>query len=167
MDPGIADSGIARLEPPPSAGISFPHSFDSHTLQALFMTEEVLDLPGTVKRLGELPGLRGCILATKDGKQLAGKLVDPWNEILLTSPRLFRQVASTFKEMHFPSPDCITLYCDQDSLSIFSVDDLILAVLHDNRPLRPGVREKIMAAMQELGKISRTRKQPGPSNASP
>jgi hypothetical protein len=165
---GEAGTGAAETGPALTADVTFPDQFDSHALQALFMTEEVLDLPGTVQRISELPGLRACLLTTMHGTKLAGKLVDPRDEpaIPLALLRLFRQAASTLAETRFHSLEGATLYCDQDSLSVFLANDLLLSVLHDHRPFRPGVREKIVAVMQELEKISRSTKQSERSNAS-
>jgi hypothetical protein len=61
--------------------------------------------------------------------------------------------------MQIQSLEGMTLYCDRDPLSIFLVNDLLLTVLHDSRPFRPGVREKILVVIQELDKISQTKKQ--------
>jgi hypothetical protein len=162
-------TGEAKTDPSPAADLTFPAAFESHALQALFMTEEMLDLPGTLQRVSELPGLRACLLTTTHGTKLAGKLLDARNEgaVALALPRLIRQVASTLAEMQFHAPEGMTVYCDQDPLSIFSINDLLLTVQHDNRAFRPGVREKIVAVMQELEKISQTKKQSERSDASP
>ena len=47
---------------------------DSKSLQAIFMTDEPLDLAKTIHKIAELPGLRSCILSTTDGLKLAGDL---------------------------------------------------------------------------------------------
>jgi hypothetical protein len=158
----------AETEPAPAAELTFPDTFDSHELQALFMTEEELNLTRTIQKVSELPGLLSCLLTTANGRKLAGKWVDFQNEtaLSLTLPLLSQQVASALAELQFHSLEGVTFYSGQDSLSIFPANRLFLAVLHDNRPFRPGVREKIVAILQELERIGQTTRQSGQTNAS-
>ena len=55
-------------------------------LHAIFMTDETLDLAKTIRMVGELPGLRACLLNTTDGLKLAGNLDDPSQEQAIFSP---------------------------------------------------------------------------------
>jgi hypothetical protein len=118
------------------------------------MTEEILDLAKTIQKVSELPGIRSCLLSTTQGKKLAGRLVGPTKETAISPalPRLFQELKSTLGEAR--SLGGITLYFDQEPLSIILVNELCLIVVHDNRPFRPGVREKIFSVMQELDEIS-------------
>jgi hypothetical protein len=142
----------------PVTDIEFPAIFDSHALQAMLMTEEILDLAKTIQKVSELPGLRSCLLTTAQGTKLAGKLVGPTKETIISPelPRMFQQLKSAFGEAR--SLEGMTLYFDQDPLSIIQVNELCLIVAHDNRPFRPGVREKLFSVVQELDKISHARK---------
>jgi hypothetical protein len=123
------------------------------------MTEEVLDLPKTIRKVSELPGIRTCLLTTENGTKLGGKLDDPNQETAVSSAlsRLFQHVNLALGEMQMQSLEGMTLYCGRNPLSIFLVNELSLTVQHDNRPFRPGVREKILAVMQELERISHTK----------
>jgi hypothetical protein len=152
----------AKTVPLPNADLYFPETFESHALQALFMTEEILDLPKTIGKMSELPGIRTCLLTAENGTKLGGKLDDPSRETAVSSAlrRLFQQVSSTLREMQMQSLEGMTLFCGRDVLSIFLVDELCLTVLHDNGTFRPGVREKILAVVQELGRISHTKTRP-------
>jgi hypothetical protein len=152
----------AKTVPLPNADLYFPETFESHALQALFMTEEILDLPKTIQKVSELPGIRTCLLTAENGTKLGGKLDDPSQETAVSSAlrRLFQQVSSTLREMQMQSLEGMTLYCGRDTLSIFLVAELCLTVLHDNGTFRPGVREKILAVVQELGRISHTKTRP-------
>ena len=152
----------AKTVPLPNADLYFPETFESHALQALFMTEEILDLPKTIQKVSELPGIRTCLLTAENGTKLGGKLDDPSQETAVSSAlrRLFRRVSSTLGEMQMQSLEGITLYFGRDALSIFLVDALCLTVLHDNGTFRPGVREKILAVVQELRRISHTKTRP-------
>jgi hypothetical protein len=149
----------AKTVPLSNRDVNFPATFESHALQALFMTEEVLDLPKTIRKVSELPGIRNCLLTTENGTKLGGKLDDPNQETAVSSAlsRLFQHVNLALGEMQMQSLEGMTLYCGRNPLSIFLVNELSLTVQHDNRPFRPGVREKILAVMQELERISHTK----------
>jgi hypothetical protein len=151
------ESGTPKIAAPPIPEVNFPATFDSPALQALFMTDEVLDLPKTMQKISELPGLRACLLTTTKGTKLWGESVDPIGAPALSSafPGLLQQVASTLGETR--SLQGMTLYFDRDPLSIILSNELCLVVMHDSRPFRPGVMEKILAVMQELDKISHTK----------
>jgi hypothetical protein len=151
------EAGTAKVAAPPITEATFPAIFDSPALQALFMTDEVLDLPKTMQKISELPGLRASLLTTAKGTKLWGESVDPIGDPALSSafPRLLQQVASTLGETR--SLQGMTLHFDRDPLSIILSNELCLVVMHDSRPFRPGVMEKILAVMQELDKISHTK----------
>ena len=50
-----------------------PSNSESRTLQAIFMTDEPLDLTKTINKVAELPGLRSCILSTTRRTQACGE----------------------------------------------------------------------------------------------
>ena len=131
---------------------------DSERLQAIFLTDETLDLPKTIRKVGELPGLRSCLLSSTDGLKLAGGLDDPDQEqaISVLAPELFQQARSKLADMHLGALETITLYCGRDQLSTFLQGKLCLTVLHDNRPFKPGIREKVQAVINELVPLSRS-----------
>jgi len=133
---------------------------DSEKLQAIFMTEEPLDLTKTIHKVAELPGLRSCILSTTDGLRLAGKLDDPVQEKAISGllPELFRRTRLELELLGVGALETITLYYGLHQLSTFVKGNLCLTVLHDNRPFKPGVREKIQAVMSELATLSASEK---------
>jgi len=155
--PNQMESGTAKRAAPPIMESDFPAIFDSPALQALFMTDEVLDLSKTMQKVNDLPGLRACMLTTAEGIKLWGGPVGPIGEPTLSSafPRLFQQVTSTLGKTRLLHG--MTLYFDPDPLSIILFNELCLVVMHDSRSFRPGVREKILAVMQELDKIRHTK----------
>ena len=134
---------------------------DSERLQAIFLTDETLDLPKTIRKVGELPGLRSCLLNTTDGLKLAGGLDSPGQEqaVSVLVPELFKEARSKLADMNLGALETITLYCGRDQLSAFLQGKLCLTVLHDNRPFKPGVREKVQAVMNELMPLSRSEKE--------
>jgi len=152
-----ADVDEQDVSSPPSPLMSeFPVKVDSERLHAIFMTDETLDLPKTIRMVGELPGLRACLLNTTDGLKLAGNLDDPKQEQAISAlvPELFQQARSKLASMQLGMLETITLYCGRDQLSTFIQGKFCLTVLHDNRPFKPGVREKVQAVISELVTLS-------------
>ncbi len=133
---------------------------ESRTLQAIFMTDEPLDLIKTINKVAELPGLRSCILSTTDGLRLAGNLDDPVQEKAISGllPELFRRTRLQLELLGVGMLETITLHYGLHQLSTFVKGNLCLTVLHDNRPFKPGVREKIQAVMSELATLSASEK---------
>jgi hypothetical protein len=147
-----ANESLQTKDEPPKVAVQS----DSERLQAIFMTDEPLDLATTIQKVAELPGLRSCILSTTDGLKLAGNLGDPgWEKaISAVLPELFQRTRSTLEELRAGPLETITLYCGLHQLSTFVQGKLCLTVLHDNRPFKPGVREKIQAVIRELAALS-------------
>ena len=121
------------------------------------MTDETLDLAKTIRMVGALPGLRACLLNTTEGLKLAGSLDDPSQEQAISAlmPELFEQARSKLANMHLGRLETITLYCGRHQLSTFIQEKFCLTVLHDNRPFKPGVREKVQAVISELVTLTR------------
>ena len=63
------------------------------------MTDETLDLAKTIRMVGELPGLRACLLNTTEGLKLAGSLDDPSQEQAISAlmPELFEQAQRSWQ----------------------------------------------------------------------
>ncbi len=156
-----AETGSAAVKPPEEVGSSKSDAIAaSEKLQALFMTDEPLDLRGTLLKVAELPGLQSCALTTTDGQKLAGGFGDPHQEKLFSTlfPDLFERTHTAFDELRTGTLETITLYAGVRQFSGFVRGKLCLAVVHDNRPFKPGVREKIQAVLNELEALSATAK---------
>jgi hypothetical protein len=140
-----------KVEPPRIAG-----ERDLKRLQVLFMTDEPLDLAKTIQKVAELPGLRACILSTIGGLKLAGGLEEPDQEKVISTflPELFQRTQSNLEELGTGVLETITLCYRLHQLSTFVKGELCLTVFHDNRPFKPGVREKIQAVISELSALS-------------
>ena len=52
----------------------------SQKLQAIFLTDEPLDLVKTIRNVAQLPGLKSCLLSTTEGLKLAGSFGDQSQE---------------------------------------------------------------------------------------
>ncbi len=140
----------------------FSAKLNSERLHAIFMTDEVLDLSKAIRKVAELPGLRACLLNTTDGLKLAGNLEDPSQEQAVSAllPELFQQARSKLANMQLGTLETITLHCGRNQLSTFLQGKYCLTVLHDNRPFKPGVREKVQAVMSELVTLGELENQP-------
>ena len=145
---------LPGTEPMPE---EIPVNVDSEKLRSIFMTDETLDLPKIIRMIGELPGLRACLLNNADGLKLAGNLDDPNQEQAISAlmPALFQQARSKLASARLGMLETITLYCGQGQLSTFIQGKFCLTVLHDNRPFKPGVREKVQAVISELVTLTR------------
>jgi hypothetical protein len=124
-------------------------------LQALLMTDETLDYAKVLQQLNQLPGLTSCQLNRDDGRKIAGNARDLKQEATISSivPNLFKTLDAHTKEMGLESLEAVTFTCGKAQLSAFLQDHLCLTVLHDNRPFRPGIREKIQAVVRHLARI--------------
>ena len=124
------------------------------------MTDEPLDLAKTIQKVAELPGLRACILSTVSGLKLAGGLEDPDQEKVISTflPELFQRTHSNLEALGTGALETITLCYRLHQLSTFVQGELCLTVFHDNRPFKPGVREKIQAVISELSALSASAK---------
>jgi hypothetical protein len=145
----------AKIETPASEAVAV-----SDRLQAIFMTDSPLDLSATIRKIAELPGLKTCSLSTLDGQKLAGEIGDPILEKVLSSllPDLFQRTHSVLDELRAGALDAITIYAGVGQFSAFVRGNLCLTVVHDKRPFKPGVREKIQVVLNELEALSGTEK---------
>lgn len=123
--------------PPPPAEL--PPPFPLEALQAVFMTDQPLDLAAVCRHTTALPGIRACALAWRDEQALAGD-APPGFDLATLHAATRLPGAAALPIGHLEN---VTLHGDQAAISIFTRPGLLLAVLH--RPLPPGVRERLTA----------------------
>jgi hypothetical protein len=133
-----------------------PVENDSKRLQAIFLTDEPLDLVKTIQKVAGLPGLKSCLLSTTDGLKLAGSFGELGQEkaVLTLLPELYGATGSKLEALQAGTLETVTFYYGLHQLSTFVEGKLCLTVAHDNRPFKPGVREKIRAVLNELAALS-------------
>ena len=146
-EPLVSSIPSPRVEiaPAPETPPEQPPRFPQEALQALFMTDETLDLPAVSRHAAALPGVRACALEWCGEKALAGD-----------APAGFDLAAlqATATRLHDARPlpigalENFTLHGDQAAISIFALPGVLLAALH--RPLPPGVRERLAAVAAAL-----------------
>lgn len=142
-----------RVEPTPPGAAAATDS-DFTRLNAIFVTDEPLDLPAVLAKIAQLPTVQACVLATGDGRIILGSLgnekLDHAVQTLI--PRLFDESKSKLSEQGISPLQTITYSCRDQQLSSFGQDNVYLTVLHGPRPFKPGVREKIFRVLAELAR---------------
>lgn len=133
--------------PPPSLPL---RRFDQDAVQALFMTEETLDLPKISRLAASLPGVYACVIATRDQACTGGNLPDGFDLAALLG--LAPRVGEAAGRMPIGQLKHFTLYGDAYSVSFFERNGLSLCAVHRPRSFVPGVREKLVALADELSR---------------
>ncbi|EDY21358.1 hypothetical protein CfE428DRAFT_0603 [Chthoniobacter flavus Ellin428] len=133
--------------PPPSLPL---RRFDQDAVQALFMTEETLDLPKISHLAAALPGVYACVIATRDQASTGGTLPDGFDLAALLG--LAPRVGEAAGRMPIGQLKHFTLYGDAYSVSFFERNGLSLCAVHRPRSFVPGVREKLVALADELSR---------------
>ena len=139
----------AALEvfPPPALPL---RRFDQDALQALFMTEETLDLPRISTLAASLPGVYACVIATRDQACTGGTLPEGFDLAALLG--LAPRVGEAAGRMPIGQLKHFTLYGDAYSVSFFERNGLSVCAVHRPRSFVPGVREKLVALADELSR---------------
>ncbi len=151
-----AAGGTAPVtEAPQPKEAKFEIKRHSERLQAIFMTDDPLDLDKTIRKIADLPGLQSCMLSTTSGIKIAGSFGDPSQEKAVSAllPEFFQRTRLQFEELHAGILETISFFFDIHQVSTFVQGELCLTVLHDNRPFKPGVREKIQTVICELAAL--------------
>lgn len=137
---------VPEIAPTAPAGRT---TFDG--LQALFMTEESLDLATISRLVTALPGVRACTIALRDERAFAGDWPEGFD--LATLQVTAARLTAAADSLAPPSPGAwqnITLHAGQGVISFFARPDLLLAALHGALP--PGVRERLVTVADELAR---------------
>ena len=140
----IEPAALEVLPPPP-----LPlRRFDQDAVQALFMTDEALDLPKISRLAAALPGVYACVIATRDQACTGGTLPEGFDLAALLG--LAPRVGEAAGRMPIGHLKHFTLYGDAYSVSFFERHGLSLCAVHRPRSFVPGVREKLVALADEL-----------------
>jgi len=133
--------------PPPALPL---RRFDQDAVQALFMTEEALDLPKISRLAAALPGVYACVIATRDQACTGGTLPEGFDLAALLG--LAPRVGEAAGRMPIGALKHFTLYGEAYSVSFFERHGLSLCAVHRPRSFVPGVREKLVALADELSR---------------
>jgi len=133
--------------PPPGLPL---RRFDQDALQAIFMTEEALDLTKISRLAAQLPGVHACVIATRDQACTGGTLPEGFDLAALLG--LAPRVGEAAGRLPIGELKHFTLYGERYSVSFFERNGLSLCAVHRPRSFVPGVREKLVAIADELSK---------------
>ncbi|HVM61745.1 MAG TPA: helix-hairpin-helix domain-containing protein [Verrucomicrobiae bacterium] len=118
-----------------------------------------LTLQEIVRLTSQMKGMAGCILAMSDGVFLTGELPGQLDRetISVFAPQLFRKVGRYMRELRAGRVTRLSVFTDQQPISIFSAGDIFLIVLHDNRHFSKALLRKCERISQELARLCRQR----------
>ena len=148
--PGIGRRLLRTLAGPPRRGLN--------RLLGVEHNEE-LTLQEVVRLAGQLKGVAGCILAMSDGVFLTGELPPHLDQetISVFAPQLFRKVGRYMKELRAGHVTRLSVFTDQQPLSIFRAQDIFLIVVHDNRHFSKALLRRCERISQELARMCHQR----------
>ena len=149
--PAAGASPLPVPLPPPGPSISvlpFPH-LNQEALQAIFLTDEILDLPKVAQFASALPGVSGCMILTSEEKADCGEWPPGLDELRVREICAgLDGIASPLEKVSLAS-GC-TLHGESISLSFFGRGEVQIAVAHSPRGFLPGVREKLTRLLEGL-----------------
>jgi competence ComEA-like helix-hairpin-helix protein len=148
--PGISRKSLRTLAGPARRGLN--------RLLGVEHNEE-LTLQEIVRLTSQLQGVAGCILALSDGVFVTGQLPSHLDQetISVFAPELFNKVATYTKELRVGEVTRLSVFTDQQPLSIFRAGDIFLVVLHDNRHFSKALLRRCERISQELAPLCRQR----------
>ena len=123
-----------------------PPRFPQEALQALFMTDEILDLAAVSRHAAALPGVRACALEWRGDAAFAGDTPSGFDLATLRAAARLHEAGA----LPIGTLENCTLHGDQAAISIFARPGVLLAVLH--RPFPPGVRERLATVAAALAR---------------
>jgi competence ComEA-like helix-hairpin-helix protein len=131
------------------------------TLNRLLNVEhnEELTLQEIVRLTSQLKGVTGCILAMSDGVFLTGQLPPHLDQetISVFAPQLFKKVGRYMKELRVGQITRLSVFTDQQPLSIFRAGEIFLVVIHDSRYFSKALLRRCERISQEIARLCRQR----------
>jgi competence protein ComEA len=120
---------------------------------------EELTLQEIMRLTSQLKGVAGCILAMSDGVLLTGQLPPHLDQetISVFAPQLFKKVARYTKELRVGQVTRLSVFTDQQPLSIFHAGDIFLVVVHDPRHFSKALLRRCERISQEIARLCRQR----------
>jgi predicted regulator of Ras-like GTPase activity (Roadblock/LC7/MglB family) len=128
---------------------------DQEKLQALFLTEEKLNVRRVVELCGELPGIRSCVLTRDDAVVASHNVPENFDLVGMssTASKMLSAMQESSSQLGIGALPALTLHTERGPLSIVQNNRLTLLVVHADRGFIPGVREKLTATLGELSRM--------------
>ncbi|MEM9478325.1 MAG: roadblock/LC7 domain-containing protein [Verrucomicrobiota bacterium] len=134
-------------------GASFPDEEDGQgVLRALFMTDEKLDTAKVIEFCGELPGIQGCALLSKDGSIAASSKSD--GNFESQAKDAHESLQKMVGALGVDDAEVFTLRSNKAMLSFFQANDACVAVEHEKTGFQPGVQEKLGLVAKEIDALA-------------
>ena len=120
---------------------------------------EELTLQEVVRLTSQLKGVSGCTLAMSDGVLLTAQLPPQFDQetISVFAPQLFKKVARYTKELRVGQVTRLSVFTDQQPLSIFRAGDIFLVIVHDPRHFSKALLRRCERISQEIARLCRQR----------
>jgi competence ComEA-like helix-hairpin-helix protein len=132
-----------------------------HGLNRLLGVEhnKELALQEVVRLTSQLKGVAGCMLAMSDGVFLTGQLPPHLDQetVSVFAPQLFRKVGRYMKELRAGEVTRLSVFTDQQPISIFRAHDIFLIVIHDNLHFSKALLRRCERISQELARVCHQR----------
>ena len=121
--------------------------------------DEELTLQEIVRLTGQLQGVEGCMLAMSDGIFLTGQLPDRLDQTAVSvfAPQLFKRVGRYMRELRVGQIRRMTIFTDQQPLSIFRAGDVYLIIVHDVTHFSKALLRRCERISEEIARLCRQR----------
>ena len=116
---------------------------------------EELTLQEIVRLTSQIKGVAGCMLAMSDGVLLTGQVPAHLDQeaISVFAPQLFKKVGRYMKELRVGQITRLSVFTDQQPLSIFGAGDIFLVVIHDSRYFSKALLRRCERISQEIARL--------------
>jgi competence ComEA-like helix-hairpin-helix protein len=121
--------------------------------------DEELSLQEIVRLTTTLPGVAGCTLAMSDGVLLTGQLpahLDQ-NAISVFAPQLFKKVGRYVRELKVGDVRRLTIFTDQQPVSIFQAGEVYLVVIHQADRFSKALLRRCERISKEIARLCQDR----------
>lgn len=155
--PEKTEAVFVETEHFPQGGKDVPAELpEQDSLQALFLTEDVLSVDRVIELCNGLPGIKSCILTRSGAVVNARNVPDSIDLISLSANALemFRALRGSCAKMGIGAVPAVTMHSQKGPITFFHEEDICLLVLHKDRGFVPGVREKLQMVVEELSKAN-------------
>ena len=140
----------APAQAPPPASTDEERDLE---LRAIFTTDESFTLAKVARRVVDLPGIKGCALATPAKMVQAShgeesRLGDEAREMV-------QSVRNLAAFTGVPGAKSFTVLTDRGTVTLFLEGDCCLTVNHESGSFAPGVREKLILIARSIHKLGK------------
>ncbi len=118
-----------------------------------------LSLTEITRLISALPGVDGCVLATSDGLPLTGQLPPQFDQerFSVFAPQLFKRVSRCTRELSVGDVNRLTLFTDEQPVSIFKAGTIYLVVVHHPDRFSKALLRRCANISEELARLCRQR----------